>query len=84
VPAAISIHDTRFAASCICFPHITRTSISKRDPRSLTLVEEEVVDEVRLPSGGTRRQLTVRGVRLNELIGKRFRVGEVECYGVAP
>jgi MOSC domain-containing protein YiiM len=33
--------------------------------------------------GETRRQLTVRGVRLNELIGKRFRVGEVECYGVA-
>ena len=50
---------------------------------ALTLVEEEVVDEVGLPPGGTRRQLTVRGVRLNELIGKRFRVGEVECYGVA-
>ena len=50
---------------------------------ALTLVEEEVVDEVGLPPGGTRRQLTVRGVRLNELIGKRFRVGEVECFGVA-
>jgi MOSC domain-containing protein len=50
---------------------------------ALTLVEDEVVDEVGLPPGGTRRQLTVRGVRLNELIGKRFRVGEVECYGVA-
>lgn len=50
---------------------------------ALTLVEEEVVNEVGLPPGGTRRQLTVRGVRLNRLIGKRFRVGEVECYGVA-
>jgi MOSC domain-containing protein YiiM len=49
---------------------------------ALTLVEEEIVDGVGLPAGGTRRQLTVRGVRLNELIGKRFRVGEVECYGV--
>lgn len=48
----------------------------------LTLVEEEVVDEVGLPPGGTRRQVTVRGVRLNELIGRRFRVGDVECYGV--
>jgi hypothetical protein len=50
---------------------------------ALTLVEEEIVGQVGLPPGGTRRQLTVRGVRLNELIGKRFRVGEVECYGVA-
>jgi MOSC domain-containing protein YiiM len=50
---------------------------------ALTLVEEEIVDEVGLAPGETRRQLTVRGVRLRELIGKRFRVGEVECYGVA-
>ncbi len=49
---------------------------------ALTLVEEEVVGEVGLPQGGTRRQVTVRGVRLNELVGRRFRVGEVECYGV--
>ena len=53
------------------------------DPgEALTLVEEEVVGEVALPPGATRRQVTVRGVRLNELIGRRFRVGEVECYGV--
>jgi hypothetical protein len=50
---------------------------------ALTLVEEEIVEKVGLPPGGTRRQLTVRGIRLNELIGKRFRVGEVECHGVA-
>jgi MOSC domain-containing protein YiiM len=49
---------------------------------ALTLVEEEVVEEVGLRPGGTRRQVTVRGVRLNDLIGRRFRVGEVECYGV--
>jgi hypothetical protein len=49
---------------------------------ALTLVEEEVVADVGLPAGGTRRQLTVRGVRLNDLVGKRFRVGDVECFGV--
>ena len=49
---------------------------------ALTLVEAEVVEEVGLPPGGTRRQVTVRGVRLNDLVGKRFRVGEVECFGV--
>jgi MOSC domain-containing protein YiiM len=53
------------------------------DPgRALTLVEEENVQDVRLGPGQTRRQLTTRGVRLNDLVGKRFRVGDVECYGV--
>src|SRR5881409_3016438 len=50
--------------------------------QALTLVEEQAVEDVGLAPGGTRRQLTTRGVRLNDLIGKRFRVGEVECYGV--
>ena len=50
--------------------------------QALTLVEAEEVGRVGLPPGGTRRQVTVRGVRLNGLVGKRFRVGDVECYGV--
>ena len=49
---------------------------------ALTLVEAEVVTDVGLKVGQTRRQLTVSGMGLNDLIGKRFRVGEVECYGV--
>ena len=50
--------------------------------QALTLVEHDVVEDAGLPPGGTRRQLTVSGSGLNDLIGKRFRVGEVECYGV--
>jgi MOSC domain-containing protein YiiM len=50
--------------------------------QALTLVEAEAVEGVGLQPGETRRQVTVRGVRLNALVGKRFRVGEVECYGV--
>jgi MOSC domain-containing protein YiiM len=50
--------------------------------RALTLVEEEEVEGVGLAPGATRRQVTVRGVRLNDLVGRRFRVGAVECYGV--
>jgi MOSC domain-containing protein YiiM len=50
--------------------------------QALTLVEAEVVEEVGLAAGDTRRQLTVRGVRLNDLVGKRFKVGDVECFGV--
>ena len=51
--------------------------------QALTLVEAEVVEEAGLPPGALRRQVTVRNVNLNDLVGKRFRVGEVECYGVA-
>jgi MOSC domain-containing protein YiiM len=50
--------------------------------QALTLVAAEVVEEVGLKLGETRRQVTVRGVDTNGLIGKRFRVGEVECFGV--
>jgi MOSC domain-containing protein YiiM len=53
-----------------------------RPGQALTLVEAEEVERVGLPPGGTRRQVTVRGVRLNDLVGKRFKVGDVECYGV--
>jgi hypothetical protein len=49
---------------------------------ALTLVDEKEVTAVGLTRGGTRRQLTVRGVDLKTLVGKRFRVGAVECYGV--
>ena len=50
--------------------------------RALTLVEEEVVEGAGLAPGATRRQVTVRGVRVNDLVGKRFRIGGAECYGV--
>jgi len=50
--------------------------------QALTLVAAEVVDEVELQPGETRRQLTVRGIDVNALVGKRFRVGDVECFGV--
>jgi len=50
--------------------------------QALTLVEAEAVEEVGLQPGETRRQVTVRGVRLDDLIGRRFRVGDVECFGV--
>src|SRR6266542_3759900 len=50
--------------------------------QAITLVEADVVEGAQLPPGGTRRQITVRGAGLNDLVGKRFRVGDVECYGV--
>jgi hypothetical protein len=49
---------------------------------ALTLIEAEVLEEAGLTGAESRRQVVVRGVRLNDLVGKRFRVGDVECMGV--
>jgi MOSC domain-containing protein YiiM len=49
---------------------------------ALTLIEAEVLESVGLTGAESRRQVMVRGVRLNDLVGKRFRVGEVDCLGV--
>lgn len=53
----------------------------------LTLVEAEALEElvasgVELAPAEARRNLVVRGIALDGLIGKRFRVGGVECFGV--
>jgi MOSC domain-containing protein YiiM len=54
----------------------------QRPGGALTLIEAEVLEDVGLTGPESRRQVVVRGVRLNELVGKAFRVGEVECVGV--
>ena len=40
-----------------------------------------MVETLGLAPGATRRNVTTRGVRLNELVGRRFWVGEVLCQG---
>ena len=50
--------------------------------QALTLIEAEALEDVGLIGAQSRRQVVVRGVRLNDLVGKRFRVGDVECAGV--
>jgi hypothetical protein len=47
----------------------------------LTLVEAEVLDEIDLLWEEARRNVVTRGVALNALVGRRFRVGPVECVG---
>jgi MOSC domain-containing protein YiiM len=53
-----------------------------RPGEAITLIEAEVLEDVALTGPESRRQVVVRGVRLNDLVGKRFRVGGVECLGV--
>jgi MOSC domain-containing protein YiiM len=55
--------------------------------RALTLIEAEVLDLLRdshgiaLEPGEARRNLTTRGIALNPLVGRRFRIGGVLCEG---
>ena len=55
---------------------------------ALTLIEQEVLDGLRADTGidlshpASRRNVLTRGVNLNVLVGRRFRVGGVECVGV--
>jgi MOSC domain-containing protein YiiM len=54
----------------------------QRPGGALTLIEAEELEAAGLAGPQSRRQVVVRGVRLNDLVGKRFTVGDVECLGV--
>lgn len=55
--------------------------------RQVTLIESETLEALKRDHGiallpeETRRNLITQGVPLNHLVGRRFRVGEVELYG---
>ncbi|MFC7052605.1 MOSC domain-containing protein [Hansschlegelia quercus] len=65
----------------------------KPDTREISLIEQEALDAmsrndpplqggpIKLLPGDHRRNLTVRGVPLNHLVGRRFRVGDVILRG---
>ncbi len=56
--------------------------------REVTLIEAETYDAIAqeagivLAPGASRRNITTRGVPLNHLVGRQFRVGEVLLEGV--
>ena len=47
----------------------------------LTLVEADVLDEIELAGEEARRNIVTRGVSVNGLVGRRFRIGATECVG---
>jgi MOSC domain-containing protein YiiM len=57
--------------------------------RDLTLIEAEAIEGLRvdtgieLDPGESRRNVVTREIALNDLVGKRFRVGPLECRGQA-
>ena len=50
--------------------------------RELTLIESEVLTELGLSAAEVRRNIVTEGVRLNELVGKQFRIGDVLIEGI--
>src|SRR5437762_13106361 len=55
---------------------------------ALTLIAAEAVEAmerehgISIESRESRRNVVTRGIDVNELVGKRFRVGDVECRGI--
>ncbi len=60
----------------------------RRAGDELTLIEREVLEELEashrfgLGPGDTRRNVTTSGIRLDQLIGRQFRIGDVVCQAV--
>jgi MOSC domain-containing protein YiiM len=56
--------------------------------RAITLIAAEALEAYEAETGKSlsaaesRRNVLVRGVDVNALVGKRFRIGDVECEGV--
>ena len=56
--------------------------------QALTLIAAEALEamasehDVEITAAASRRNVLTRGIDLNALVGKRFRVGAVECVGV--
>jgi MOSC domain-containing protein YiiM len=56
--------------------------------RAVTLIAAEGLEAfeqetgILLTAGETRRNVLTRGIDVNALVGKRFRIGDVECVGV--
>ena len=82
--AGVGLAEDRYAAGIGFYsPRPTQPGA-----REVTLFEAEVLDALRdehgieLSPAEHRRNLTVRGVQLNELIGQRFQIGSVVLEGV--
>ena len=52
--------------------------------QALTLVAAEALTEsgLEITAAETRRNVLTSGIDVNELVGKRFLIGDLECYGV--
>ncbi len=81
--ASRGLEGDRYAAKAGTFTPASDTARGY----DLTLIEAEALDRLTLPDGRrlsyveARRNVVTRGIDLNALVGRRFRVGNVECLG---
>jgi hypothetical protein len=80
--AGRGLDGDRYAAGAGTFSHRTE----RRPGYDLTLIAAEVLDEMAvagldLDFAGTRRNVLTRGIDVNGLVGRRFRIGDVLCEG---
>ncbi|MDP9259018.1 MAG: hypothetical protein M3Q31_21070 [Actinomycetota bacterium] len=79
--ARVGVEGDRYAAGR------GRFSASGRSGQELTLIEAEAIEALKqehgieLDGADARRNVVTRGIDLNALVGRRFEVGEVPCYG---
>jgi MOSC domain-containing protein YiiM len=52
-----------------------------RAGQDVTLIEAEALEDVGLTAEDSGRNVVTRGIGLNDLVGKRFRIGAVELRG---
>ena len=82
--AGVGLAGDRYAAG------LGHWSPNTKVDRDLTLVAAEEIERlaaehgIELAAGDTRRNVTTRGIRLNDLLGRRFRIGDVVCEGTRP
>jgi MOSC domain-containing protein YiiM len=78
--AGVGLEGDRYADGC---GHYQDARVS----RELTLIQAETLEAltrdhgIDFAAGETRRNVTSRGISLNELVGRRFWVGDVLCQG---
>jgi MOSC domain-containing protein YiiM len=75
VRAGIGIEGDRYAAGR------GHWSDQPGGDREITLVAGEVLSELGLEPGASRRNVTTRGVDLDALVGREFRIGAVRFRG---
>ena len=80
--AGLGLDGDRYAAGAGTFSSRT----GRRLGYDLTLIAAEALDELAaagqtLEFAGTRRNVLTRGIDVNALVGRRFRIGDVLCEG---
>ena len=79
--AGVGLEGDRYAAGT------GHWSPNHKVDRHVTLVAGEEIERLAeafgifLDPGETRRNVTTRGIDVNDLVGRRFRIGAVECEG---